>query len=102
MLLQNLRLYSQADKPKITIEIEGSLIKALDISEESAEDPDVIDCGNLIVAPGLFDLQTYGAGGIIFEKDVSVSALKKIAEIHLKRGTTEFLITLPTTSIDTI
>ena len=66
------------------------------------KDDQVFDCKNYYLIPGFVDLQTYGAGGIIFESDLTVEALANIGLQHLHHGTTSFLITIPTTSLENI
>lgn len=59
-----------------------------------------IDCRKGIIAPGLIDLQIYGAGGYLFSNKPSAPALKSMAYSLLSNGTTGFYPTLATNSID--
>lgn len=61
---------------------------------------EVIDCQNGYVSPGLIDLQIYGGGGVLFSDAPSPEYLHKMAEALLRTGTTSFLITLATNSLD--
>ena len=58
-----------------------------------------IDCENGIIAPGLIDLQIYGAGGFFFSNKPSAPALKSMADSLLSNGTTGFYPTLAPNSI---
>ncbi len=60
----------------------------------------VIDCTNNYIAPGLIDLQIYGSGGYLFSNKPSAIALKSMTDSLLASGTTSFLITLATNSIE--
>ncbi|MCO4291630.1 N-acetylglucosamine-6-phosphate deacetylase [Solitalea sp. MAHUQ-68] len=67
--------------------------------------PTDIKCYNLNglnLAPGFIDLQVYGGGDILFSVNPTVEALQKISESFQKVGTTRFLITIPTSSPETI
>lgn len=52
-------------------------------------------CGG-IIAPGFVDLQINGGGGVMFNDDQSVGALRKIAAAHASIGTAAVLPTLIT------
>ncbi|WP_212004870.1 N-acetylglucosamine-6-phosphate deacetylase [Chitinophaga sp. HK235] len=60
----------------------------------------IIDCGGQFIAPGLLDLQIYGGGGYLFSSQPSVAALQAMTRALVKNGTTGFLLTLATNSID--
>ncbi len=70
--------------------------------ERPIADPDIIDCKGYTLVPGFIDLQLYGGGGFIFENNISENSLQRIHTTHLLYGTTGFLITLPTTSLEKI
>ena len=58
-----------------------------------------VDCKGAFVAPGLVDLQIYGAGGYLFSAKPSAEALKAITGAVVQSGTTSFLLTLATNSV---
>lgn len=60
----------------------------------------IIDCKNLVIAPGLIDLQIYGGGGYLFSNKPTATALKSMTESLLSSGTTGFYVTLATNSMD--
>jgi N-acetylglucosamine-6-phosphate deacetylase len=59
----------------------------------------VVDCKGAFVAPGLIDLQIYGAGGYLFSAKPSGEAVQAIADAVVQSGTTGFLLTLATNSV---
>ncbi len=72
----------------------------LDIVSKEAipSDAVIIDLSEQYIAPGLIDLQIYGAGGYLFSNNLSAEALHAISEAIIKSGTTGFMITLATNS----
>ena len=80
--------------------IENDTIK--DITEHSSipDSAQKIDCTNLLVAPGLIDLQIYGGGGYLFSNKPSAVALQAMTQALLKQGTTGFCPTLATNSME--
>ena len=80
--------------------IENDLIKEITENELVDSGVEKIDCSNLIIAPGLMDLQIYGAGGYLFSNAPSATALKSMTEALLQSGTTQFCPTLATNSME--
>ena len=60
----------------------------------------IVDCTGKYIAPGLIDLQIYGAGGYLFSNKPSAEALHAITDAILKTGTTAFMLTLATNSME--
>ncbi|MEO8720014.1 MAG: N-acetylglucosamine-6-phosphate deacetylase [Ginsengibacter sp.] len=58
-----------------------------------------IDCKNELIAPGLIDIQIYGAGGYLFSNKPSAESLEAMTNAILKSGTTGFYVTLATNSM---
>ncbi len=54
------------------------------------------DLGGAMLVPGFIDLQVNGGGGVLFNDDPSVAAIKTIGTAHRKFGTTGFFPTLIT------
>ncbi len=52
--------------------------------------------GDVLLAPGFVDLQVNGGGGVLFNDDISVDGLRRIAAAHAALGTTAILATLIT------
>ncbi|MBA2500190.1 MAG: N-acetylglucosamine-6-phosphate deacetylase [Chitinophagaceae bacterium] len=63
-------------------------------------DASIIDFSEKFIAPGLIDLQIYGAGGYLFSNKPSAEALHSMTEAIIKTGTTGFMITLATNSVE--
>ena len=58
-----------------------------------------LDLGDGIVAPGFVDLQVNGGGGVLFNNDPSVAAIRTICAAHAQFGTTALLPTLITDTV---
>ena len=86
-----------SDKVLIT---DGNVIKGLVGNDSIPGGAIKIDCQKGIIAPGLIDLQIYGGGGHLFSNEPTKTALKSMIESLLSNGTTGFLLTLATNSID--
>ena len=56
----------------------------------------VVSLNHGIIAPGFVDLQVNGGGGVMFNDDQSVAALRTIAQAHATTGTVAILPTLIT------
>ncbi len=90
-------------KEKISNKIlltEGNKIKGLVEKDSVPSDTIKIDCQNGVLAPGLIDLQIYGGGGHLFSNEPTKTALKSMIDSLVSNGTTGFLLTLATNSID--
>jgi len=74
----------------------NDLIDAPNIPQQAK----VTDCRGAIIAPGLLDLQIYGGGGYLFSASPTAESLHAIADALVARGTTGFLITLATNSME--
>jgi N-acetylglucosamine-6-phosphate deacetylase len=83
-----------------TLIIEEDKIKGITENELIPGDAKVVDCKNGIIAPGLIDVQIYGAGGYLFSNKPSAQALQAMTDALLKVGTTGFYVTLATNSME--
>jgi len=61
---------------------------------------EVVDCRGNYLAPGLLDLQIAGGGGYLFSSFPTKEALVSITNDIVSTGTTGFLITLPTNTLE--
>src|SRR5687767_5904413 len=52
------------------------------------------DLGGKLLLPGFIDTQVNGGGGVLFNDEQSVAAIREIGQAHRKFGTTGFLPTL--------
>lgn len=55
--------------------------------------------GGGLIVPGFIDLQVNGGGGVLFNNDPSVSAIRSICAAHAQFGTTALLPTLITDTV---
>lgn len=76
--------------------IEGNRIEAILHPSELPENVRIVDAGGGVVAPGLIDLQIYGAGGHLFAADTRTDTLRAIGDCIVASGTTGFMLTLAT------
>ena len=79
---------------------EGKLIKkvlkASELTQDEINGNEVIDINGMVLSPGFIDLQINGCGGVLFNDDISMEALKIMNETNKKFGCTSFLPTLIT------
>jgi len=81
----------------------GARIEAL----VTADDPRIQDArreelaGQLLV-PGFVDIQVNGGGGVLFNDDPGIGAIRMIGAAHRRFGTTGFLPTVISDDLDTI
>ena len=80
--------------------IDGDKIKEYTDEYSIPENANRIDCTGCFIAPGLVDLQIYGAGNYLFSNKPSVSGLTSIADRLLATGTTSFFPTVATNSME--
>ena len=82
-----------------TLLTEDDKIKGVIENELIPQNAKIIDCKDLIIAPGFIDLQIYGGGGYLFSNKPTATALKSMADSLLSSGTTGFYVTLATNSM---
>ena len=82
------------------IVVNGERIEAIVDLDKVPKHLDVIDIGGLNIAPGFIDLQVNGGGGVLFNDELTEAGVSKIYDAHKRFGTTSFLPTLITTSVD--
>ncbi len=71
----------------------------------SAEIPDgaeIVDVAGDYVAPGFIDLQIYGGGDRLFAAQPTAYAMDRIAKALVQSGTTSFMITMATNTVDIV
>ncbi|KQN37939.1 N-acetylglucosamine-6-phosphate deacetylase [Pedobacter sp. Leaf41] len=66
----------------------------------SIQNSEVNQCDDLILLPGLIDLQIYGAGGKLFSAEPTIEALQIMEDDLLKKGTTGFLACMATNTAE--
>ncbi len=80
--------------------IENGSIKAMIDPSAIPQQAVVRDYSGHYIAPGLLDLQIYGGGGYLFSNKPSAEALKAMGDALVKTGTTGFMLTLATNSME--
>ena len=60
------------------------------------------DLGGQLLLPGFLDTQVNGGGGVLFNAEPSVEAIRKIGQAHRQFGTTGFLPTLISDDLDVV
>ena len=60
------------------------------------------DLGGMLLLPGFIDTQVNGGGGVLFNDDPSVEAIRAIGSAHRRFGTTGFLPTLISDDLDVV
>jgi N-acetylglucosamine-6-phosphate deacetylase len=82
--------------------VEGRRIAAL--APDDAVPDGVLrhDLGGATLCPGFIDSQVNGGGGVLFNADTSVAAIRRIGAAHRRFGTTAFLPTLISDTLDTV
>lgn len=84
--------------------VEGGRIAAV----VAADDPRVAaatSCHDLaggVLLPGFIDAQVNGGGGVLFNNEPDVAAIRRIGAAHRRYGTTGFLPTLISEDVDTM
>ena len=78
--------------------INGDMITGFYDAASLPEGARLIDCRGLLVTSGLIDLQIAGGGGFLFSANPTPEALEVITKAILQRGTTGFLLAIPTNS----
>jgi len=73
--------------PNGSMLIEGGIITAIADHDLEMPEAETIDAGGRYVSPGFIDIHVHGGGGYDF-MDNTVEAFLKIAELHVRYGTT--------------
>ena len=101
MIIKNAKIFDGENFiEENTVIIEGKLIKKVlkdsDLTQDEINENKVIDINGMVLSPGFIDLQINGCGGVLFNDDISMEALKIMNETNKKFGCTSFLPTLIT------
>lgn len=76
--------------------IEDGQVAGIIAREKVSAEADIVTLDGGLICPGFVDLQVNGGGGVLFNDDQSVSALRTIASAHARLGATSILPTLIT------
>lgn len=80
--------------------VEGGQVAGIVPASEAAAAQDRIDLGGGLLVPGFIDLQVNGGGGVLFNNDPSLEAIRTICAAHHQFGTTALLPTLITDTVE--
>jgi N-acetylglucosamine-6-phosphate deacetylase len=86
---------------KAVIIQEDKILSVIDVTDIPA-DAQLVDLNGAYLAPGLIDLQIYGAGGALFGGLPTVDALKQMEQALLMQGCTGFFATVATNSDEVV
>lgn len=75
---------------------QDGMLAAIAPAEDLSGGAEEIDLAGDILSPGYVDLQVNGGGGVMFNNDPSVDALKRIVDAHRRLGVVRLLLTLIT------
>ncbi|MEQ9562682.1 MAG: amidohydrolase family protein, partial [Woeseiaceae bacterium] len=102
-LLTNCKLFDgETVREGRAVLIEGGRIAAILPADDVRKDPDVLDLGGHLLAPGLIDLQVNGGGGVLFNDAPTIETLRTIVAAHRRYGTTACLPTLISDDAETM
>jgi N-acetylglucosamine-6-phosphate deacetylase len=83
--------------------LDGARIAAiLDADDPRCRDAQRYDLGGGLLLPGFIDSQVNGGGGVLFNDQPSVEAIRAIGAAHRRFGTTGFLPTLISADLDVV
>ncbi|MGV3764434.1 N-acetylglucosamine-6-phosphate deacetylase [Parapedobacter sp.] len=85
-----------------TVLIKGKKVVGLIPTVEVPSDAEIVDARGRYVVPGFVDLQIYGGGNRLFSADPTATALDEIATALVKSGTTSFMITIATNTMELV
>src|SRR5690606_5218605 len=85
-----------------TVLINRNKVVGLVSASEIPSEAEIVDAMGGYVVPGFVDLQLYGGGNRLFSADPTVAALDEIATALVKSGTTSFVITLATNTMELV
>jgi N-acetylglucosamine-6-phosphate deacetylase len=83
--------------------LEGARIAAiLDADDPRCRSAQRYDLGGGLLLPGFIDSQVNGGGGVLFNDEPNVAAIRAIGAAHRRFGTTGFLPTLISADLDVV
>jgi len=78
----------------------GHIVDLLPPSDPQVREAQQQDLGGGMLVPGFIDVQVNGGGGVLFNETPTVEGLRRIGEAHRKFGTTGFLATLISDTVE--
>jgi N-acetylglucosamine-6-phosphate deacetylase len=86
----------------LAVVIEGERIAAVVAAEDLAPGHEVHDLAGALLAPGFIDSQVNGGGGALFNAEPTVETIRTIGQAHRAFGTTGFMPTLLSDTLEVI
>jgi N-acetylglucosamine-6-phosphate deacetylase len=81
---------------------QGRIAAVLPASDARVRAAAPYDLGGGLLLPGFIDVQVNGGGGVLFNDDPTVAAIRAIGAAHRRFGTTGFLPTLISADLDVV
>lgn len=94
-------LFPDGTRDRLTLVVRGGRIAEI-AADPSLSGVEQVDCEGALLAPGFFDLQVNGGGGVLFNDAPAPDALAAIAAAHRSCGTTAILPTLISDDLEVI
>jgi N-acetylglucosamine-6-phosphate deacetylase len=95
-------LAAQGWRDDVAVIVEGKRIRELAAARDIPVGTRTHDLSGRMLLPGFIDCQVNGGGGILFNDVVTVEGIRAIGAAHRRYGTTGFLPTLISDTIDTM
>jgi N-acetylglucosamine-6-phosphate deacetylase len=95
-------LAAQGWRDDIAVIVEGERIRELAAARDIPVGTRTHDLSGRMLLPGFIDCQVNGGGGILFNNVATVEGIRAIGAAHRRFGTTGFLPTLISDTIDTM
>jgi len=104
LALTNARVLTpQGWRDDLAVLIEGErIVDLLPVSDERLKSAEQQDLHGAMLLPGFIDTQVNGGGGVLFNDTPTVETIRQIGAAHRRFGTTGFLPTLISDSVDTM
>jgi N-acetylglucosamine-6-phosphate deacetylase len=80
----------------------GRILGVVSRDDARCREADRHDLGGQLLLPGFLDTQVNGGGGVLFNAEPTVEAIRAIGEAHRRFGTTGFLPTLISDDLDVV
>ena len=81
---------------------DGHIVDLLPPSDPAVREAQQQDLGGGMLVPGFIDVQVNGGGGVLFNETPTVEGLRRIGEAHRQFGTTGFMATLISDTVETM
>lgn len=93
-------LSAQGWRDDVAVVVEGQRIRGLTAPEQVPADARKHDLSGRMLLPGFIDCQVNGGGGVLFNDQPTVQGIRAIGAAHRRFGTTGFLPTLISDTVD--